>query len=213
MALTFRLRLLLDRFQPRERLLILIVLILLLGSAAYAAVWATGLNQHDRLRDRIEALRNEFTANQNVLLTLQEARNNPRTRTLSERNQALREELSALENRINRVTDVLIPPNRMANLLRELLVDNDLTLVRLDAQPAARIKTGDGDSGVVLYRHRLELDLQGSFPALLGYLEAIEAKPWQLFWDEISIETENYPQLKIRLRVHTLSDRKEWLNV
>ncbi|GGX45001.1 hypothetical protein [Saccharospirillum salsuginis] len=213
MALTFRLRLLLDRFQPRERLLILITLMLVLGFAAYGAVWVTGLTQHDRLRDRIETLRNEFTANQNALLSLQEAQNNPRARSLSERNEALREELSTLEDRINRVTDVLIPPNRMANLLRELLVDNDLTLVRLGVQPASEIQTGDGDSGVVLYRHRLELDLQGSFPALIGYLEAIEDKPWQLFWDEISIETDNYPQLRIRLRVHTLSDKKEWLNV
>jgi len=213
MALTFRLRLLLDRFQPRERLLILITLVLVIGFAAYGVIWTTGLTQHDRLRDRIETLRNQFTANQNALLTLQEAQNNPRARSLSERNEALREELSVLEDRISRVTDVLIPPNRMANLLRELLADNDLTLVRLGVQPASEIQTGDSDSGVVLYRHRLELDLQGSFPALLGYLEAIEAKPWQLFWDEISIETDNYPQLEIRLRVHTLSDKKEWLNV
>lgn len=213
MALTFRLRLLLDRFQPRERLLMLITLVLLLGFAIYGAVWATGLTDHSRHRERIETLRNEFTANQNALLALREALNNPRTRALSARNQALREELEALENRIDRVTQVLIPPNRMVSLLRELLPENELTLIRLDVQPAAQAQTGDGDPGVTLYRHQLELELQGSFPALVGYLKAIEGKPWQLFWDEISIETENYPRLDIRLRVHTLSDEEEWLNV
>lgn len=213
MAWTFRLRLLLDRLQPRERLLILITLILLLGFAAYGAVWYTGLSRHELVRDRIETLRNEFTANQNALLTLKEARNDPRTRRLGERNQTLRDELAALNNRIDRVTNVLIPPDRMAPLLRELLSENDLTLVRLEVQPAAQIQTGSGDDGVILYRHRLELDLRGRFTDLLGYLEAIEGKPWQLFWDEISIETDDYPQLDIRLRVHTLSDDEEWLNV
>ncbi len=213
MAWTFQLRLWLDRFQPRERLLMLISLVLVVGFLFQAGIWLSGLTHQDTLEQRIETLRKEFTANQNALIALQEAMNNPLARNLSEQNRALQDQLQELDNRISRVTDVLIPPDRMVTLLRELLNENGLTLQRLDVKPAARVQSSEGDPGVILYRHRLELDLQGNYTALMQYLDAIEAKPWQLFWDEISIETKNYPQLNIRLRVHTLSDQEEWLNV
>lgn len=209
----FPLRLLLDRFRPRERLLLLGVLVLVLALATQGLLWFTGLTDHSGQRARIEDLRNRFSSNQDALLTLQQARNNPRTEALGEQNARLEEQLSELDSRIERITEVLIPPETMVTLLRELLAGNDLTLVSLNVVPAAPIRNGTGDAGVMLYRHGLELELSGDYDALIGYLDSIESLPWQLFWDELGVETRDYPTLRIRLRVHTLSDQEVWLNV
>lgn len=209
----FSLRLQLDRLQPRERLLLLCTLVLTLGLLTQAVLWTTGFADHTQLEKRLNNLRNEFTANQNALLVLEQARNNPAVKALSERNQRLNEQLEELDNRVSRLTHVLIPPQTMATLLRQMLSGNRLQLKSLSVEPAERIQASDDEAGAPLYRHRLVLELSGSYSALEGYLKSIEALPWQLFWDELSVETHNYPTLNIRLRVHTLSDQEVWLNV
>lgn len=209
----FKLRLLLDRLQPRERLLLLGILVLLLAVATQSLLWSTGFAHHERERSRIDNLRAEFTANQNTLRTLQQAMNNPRVEALEERNAELKNDLQTLNQRIDAITDVLIPPQTMVTLLRELLNGNRLTLKRLQVEPAERVETGGNAASVTLYRHPMVLELNGDYDALVGYLKSIEALPWQLFWDELSVETEDHPRLNIRLRVHTLSDQEVWLNV
>jgi len=164
------------------------------------------------VRDQITRLQVQSTDNQNALLALEQARNNPQLQTLSNQNERLRRDVQQLNDRISGITEVLIPPNTMATLLRELLGSSDLTLVRFGALPAQPL--AEDDSGEAqLFRHQLDIELTGDFDALTGYLTTIEALPWRLFWDELSVETEQYPQLRIRLKVHTLSDQEAWLNV
>lgn len=210
---SFSLRLQLDRLQPRERLLLLCTLVLTLGLLTQGVLWTTGFADHTQLEKRLNNLRSEFTANQNALLVLEQARNNPAVKALSERNQRLNEQLEELDDRVSRLTHVLIPPQTMATLLREMLTGNQLQLKSLSVEPAERVQTSGDEAGVPLYRHRLVLELSGSYSALEGYLKSIESLPWQLFWDELSVETKDYPTLNIRLRVHTLSDQEVWLNV
>lgn len=208
----FGLRLQLDRLQVRERALLLAVLVLAFATATYGIGQYSGLTDHQAQREQIERLSRTLDANEEALATLRDARDNPRARTLIERNAELEDELAALEERIARITDVLIPPEQMVRVLRELLDHNNLTLVRLNVQPVTRVRDA-GEGATALYQHRLELDLTGHFDGLTAYLEAIEALPWQLFWDRMTIETRDYPRLDIRLRVHTLSGQEAWLNV
>lgn len=211
-ATTLKLRLLLDRLQARERLLLLLVLVALLGSLFYLAGRYSGLAEHQTERERLAQLRLEHNANQSALENLTRARDNPVVMQLSQRQAALEAELAALDARLANITEVLIPPQQMVSVLRELLDRSDLTLVRLALQPVTQARAADvGQSA--LYEHKLELTLTGTFDDLSAYLRALEALPWHLFWDRLSIETLNYPQLRIRLDVHTLSDQEIWMNV
>lgn len=208
----FRLRLLLDRFSARERLLLLITLAVILLAAVQAVLWATGLDNHEAQRDRITQLRQQYQQNQQALATLQQAQQSPRVQSLADQNRQLEAQLEALERQLTSLTDSLIPPNTMVALLRDLLDRDDLTLVRFTTLPVQALPRPD-DQAPELYRHALEMTLSGSYQGVMSYLGSIEALPWRLFWDELTLETENYPRLNIRLRVHTLSDQEEWLNV
>jgi len=211
-ALSLKLRLQLNRLQLRERLLLLIALALVLAAACYGLGLLSGISEHQLQRQRLEQLTQEHDANTAALSNLSTARDNPVVIQLSERNAALENELAELDARMANITEVLIPPQQMVSVLRELLDRSDLTLVRLAVQPVTEVRPADvGQSA--LYQHKLELTLTGSFDDLSAYLRALEDLPWHLFWDRLSIETTEYPQLRIRLDVHTLSDQEVWMNV
>lgn len=211
-TMLFQLRLLIDRLSIRERVLLLVAMVLVLAGISYGVLWFLGWADHSATRSQIAQLQEQTTSNLEAQQALEQARNNPQLQTLSDQNEQLREQVAALNDRISGITEVLIPPDTMATLLRELLGSSDLTLVRfraLPVQPLDQDDTGEAQ----LFRHQLDIELSGQFDALTGYLDTIEALPWRLFWDELSVETDLYPNLRIRLKVHTLSDQEAWLNV
>lgn len=59
----------------------------------------------------------------------------------------------------------------------------------------------------VVYRHGVELVLNGSYPALMSYLERMQNYPKRLFWSEAQLTTPDYPEVTLRVIIHTLSDR------
>jgi MSHA biogenesis protein MshJ len=211
-ATLFRLRLLIDRLSIRERVLALLSLVTVSILLSYSVLWYFGWDDQSQTQNRIEQLQTQTTDNRNALLAIEQARNSPQLQALSNQNERLRRDIQELNDQISGITDILIPPDTMATLLRELLGNSDLTLVRFAALPSQPVAENDS-ADASLYRHRLDIELTGSFEALTRYLETIETLPWRLFWDELSVETTQYPTLRIRLKVHTLSDQEDWLNV
>ena len=65
----------------------------------------------------------------------------------------------------------------------------------------------------MLYRHHLELELEGSYFDVLKYFEKVEGLAEQLYWDEMHFTMEEYPLGILRLEVHTLSTSEELIGV
>ena len=74
-------------------------------------------------------------------------------------------------------------------------------------------KPAPKDPERTIYQHSVEITLQGSYPDLLEYLAQLEKLSWQMFWGRISVDTEQYPRLRVTLTVQTLSLNKAWLIV
>lgn len=72
-----------------------------------------------------------------------------------------------------------------------------------EAPPATA--TEELPAGPVLYRHAVELEVRGDYNTLLDYLRAVEALPARLRSGQLQIETQGWPQLHMRLRIHSLS--------
>ena len=64
-----------------------------------------------------------------------------------------------------------------------------------------------------LYRHGVELTLEGSYPDLLAYLQALEALPQHLLWGGLTLSTDQYPKTVITLRLYTISRDRHWLEI
>jgi len=63
----------------------------------------------------------------------------------------------------------------------------------------------------LLYRHGVELTLQGAYPDMLDYMAALEAMPSQLFWAKAKLDAEDYPRARLTLVLYTLSLDQKWI--
>jgi MSHA biogenesis protein MshJ len=86
------------------------------------------------------------------------------------------------------------------------------------AAPAAKAgdkgaKPAPKDPERTVYQHSVEITLQGAYPDLVEYLAQLEKLSWRMFWGRISVNTEQYPRLRVTLTVQTLSLNRAWLIV
>lgn len=128
----------------------------------------------------------------------------------------------------------LVPPERMPAMLQDLLRQNrSVSLVAMRTLPVEtlgvagptatdtapggapageRDEPSAGPMGAV-YKHGVEITVQGSYLDLLRYLEGIEALPWQMFWGTVDVDGKDYPTVTLTLRLYTLSLDEAWLTL
>jgi len=138
---------------------------------------------------------------------------------------ALRDQLAEIDSKMQGLQRGLVPPERMAKLLEEVLArSRGLQLVSMRTLPTrqfdAPVKKGDkhaksapGRPERTLYQHGVELTLQGSFVDLHQFLSQLEKLPWQMFWGRLTVDAAEHPRLRVTLDVQTLSLNKAWLIV
>ena len=135
----------------------------------------------------------------------------------------LEQELQTVEERLRLKTVELIDPESMFDLMSELVYrDSKLKLLSLKrrevrtAIPAAAGTAEDGANGGEepgIFRHVLEIEFAGTYLDILSYMQSLEALDWKLLWDEIEIDAQKYPAIRVRLVMSTLSTRKEWVGI
>lgn len=145
-----------------------------------------------------------------------------------------RQQLQSLDERLRRFEDGLVPPERVPQLLAGLLNRSQgLRLVALRklpvtgvierpvatkpvtgaaAQPAQPAEAAvDGVSGSNVFRHGVEFQIEGSYPALLAYLAELEKSPEHVIWGGVKLKVGAYPLAVLTVTVYTLSLDKTWL--
>ena len=138
-------------------------------------------------------------------------------------------ELSELDQQISALAENLISPQKMTHVLQEMLTQiSGLKVIgvkSLIAQPllessvrktgAQRDNSGSKIAAPVLgiYRHRLIIEFEAEFEQTVEYLKALEALPWQIFWDSIDYTVEEHPKAHVTIGVSTLSLHEGWIGV
>lgn len=141
---------------------------------------------------------------------------NDPNRVLQDKIAQLLERHRRLDGDIARITDGMIAPEKMPALLGELLSERSgLKVQSIKTFPARQLLTAEqgSDEAPAIYRHDLELRLQGSFGQVQRYLESIESLQETLVWDVLDFTMEQYPRGELLLAVHTLSAREELIRV
>ncbi|HQU14554.1 MAG: hypothetical protein B7Z66_02815 [Chromatiales bacterium 21-64-14] len=138
---------------------------------------------------------------------------------------ALTTQIGALNTELKRYTTNLIPPAEMVKVLERILArEKGLRLLKVDSLPATPLLSEEPESKtssakktaathVGIYRRGITLEFDGTFPATLRYLNALEHLPWQLFWDRLDYRVEKYPKARVIITVHTLSLDEGWIGV
>jgi MSHA biogenesis protein MshJ len=121
----------------------------------------------------------------------------------------LRAELDKLAERIKSRLGGMLAPDQAASVLEQVLTQEaGLTLHKVNAwsEPMTATEAGTGASVAVsgIGRYELELQLEGSYLATLGYLRALEGLPWNFFWKGVEFEITEYPKARVTLQIYTL---------
>jgi MSHA biogenesis protein MshJ len=120
------------------------------------------------------------------------------------------QQLQQLRQRIGQLTDALVSPQQMLAVLRSLLqADQRLQLVALSNSTRERVELGEAYQDVRLYRHGLELTMTATYPGLVDYLNQLDQAPWQLYWQLLDYQVDQYPRGQVTLKVYTLSTQEE----
>jgi MSHA biogenesis protein MshJ len=65
----------------------------------------------------------------------------------------------------------------------------------------------------LLYRHGVQVVLQGSYLDMVNYMEALERLPVQLFWGKATLDAQEYPKARLTLTLYTLSLDTKWISL
>jgi MSHA biogenesis protein MshJ len=214
-----------DAFSLRERAAIF---------AAAALILLTLVNQLalDPMSQRQRRLSEQIRQDQEKIATIQAQIQESARAQASDPDAAKRERLQTLERQSNQLQDELktlhsglVAPNEMPTLLERILKRHGkLRLVSLKTLPPQDLSappTAEGketpSAGPVqaqaVYKHGVEIVVQGAYLDMLGYMSELEAMRGQLFWAQARLQAENYPDASLSLTLYTLSLEKKWLNM
>ena len=142
----------------------------------------------------------------------------------------MKTKLGELAARFAVMENSLVPPERMPNLLEALIGRNSgLRLISLRTLPvtpvldkgAAKAPEGalpadkpvEAPPAAGLYKHGVEIRLEGGYQELAAYLARLEKSPQKLLWSSASLSADKHPKLVLTLTVFTLSLDRTWLIV
>ena len=131
--------------------------------------------------------------------------------------EALRQKLAGMDASLQGMQNNLVSPDKMGTLLEDLLANNsNLRLVAMKTLPVANMlveKEAQDKQSSLLYKHGVQITVEGRYGDLLTYLASVEHLPWQVFWGGITMRAGAYPKATLTLTLYTLSLNKAWLSV
>lgn len=208
-----------DALAQRERVLVAVAL---LGGTAMLG-WVALI---DPVNTETRRLERTLLVQQDQIRTLQsqmaalQAGQSPEAQARTEL-AALKTQLGEMGHRLAAMESALVPPQRMAQLLESMIGGRSgLRLISLRTLPVTPVlekkEGGEKDGGVPgigggLFKHGIELRLEGSYAELTDYLARLEKLPQKLLWSSVSLSADKHPKLVVTLTVFTLSLDRAWL--
>lgn len=202
-----------DALSLRERAMVLAAAAAVLCVGFYLLQWSPLTAREARLAKQAAKAEGDRQALAAQLAELARARAADPDAALRARLAQIGAEMAEIDGFIADRRSQLVPPDRMAGLLRDVLSKRDgvqlLSLKSLAPQPVGAGGAGAGQ----MFRHGVELVLEGPYLELMGYLEALEHLPWRMFWGRAALDAAAYPKVTLSLTVYTLSTERTWLAV
>lgn len=145
---------------------------------------------------------------------------------------SVRQDIDTTSAGLMAVQKGLVAPDKIAPVLAHLLrVNGKLKLMSMKTLPVTGLnetavqsskaavpaaadaaKTAAAKPRELLYRHGVELVLQGSYLDMIDYMQTLETMPVQLFWGKARLDAQ-YPNSRLTLTLYTLSLDQNWMKL
>ncbi len=208
-----------DKLSLRERILIFFAVAFVLAALLNLVLLDPLFEQKKALTAQMIQRQEKIKQLQAQMAVLVQNRRDDSQAPLQARLAQLKQQLADQESYLQSHREHLIEPSRMAGLLEQVLNNNGrLQLLSLQTLPVSPLidqppAAAGGKVQKQIYKHGVQITVRGSYPELLRYVSALEKLPVQMFWGEVSLQTEQYPDSVLALTVYTLSLDKTWLTV
>lgn len=211
-----------DALSLRERSLVMAALL-----GAVALLWDFQLmgpleQQRKRHREQITAVQRDITRLESAVEEIAKTSAARPEAALREQADRLRADIQLLDERLRGLTAGLIEPRQMTRVLEQLLAHKSgLRLASLRTLPPEAVMpesaAGTGADGAAaaarIFKHGVELVLDGSYLDTLRFLEALEGLEWRFYWDRIELAVTDHPRATIKLTLYTVSLQEGWIGV
>ena len=217
-----------DGLSLRERVLVFAAAAFLVVSLIDSLFLTPLLNKQKALSSQVIQQQEKMKEIQSQIASLLQAKQNDANSPQRARVRQLRQQIADGDAYLKARRDKLVPPEKMAELLEQVLRKNDhLQLVALNtlpvslliepaadaasAQATAAAQTGAPEKQI--YKHGVQITVRGSYADLLQYLTTLEGLPTQMFWGAAKMDVVKYPTVELTLTLYTLSLEKTWLQI
>jgi len=208
-----------NALNERERIMILALSVVAIFIVFLELVISPLNQQYDIIDKQITSLQTQTTQLESQVKVLQTKQTRDPDFQEKQKLRLLNEQIANLNDSLKERMHGLIEPKQMAKVLEVVLAQNtDLKLQRvqsLGAVPLSPLKAKQGEEAEQLgiYRHGMQIEFKGSYLSTLEYLKALDALPWDFYWDVLELNVEKYPVSTILITVHTLSFHEGWIGV
>jgi MSHA biogenesis protein MshJ len=222
--------------KQRERGLVVLGSLVVMLVLSYLLVLQPQLAKRAQLNQQIVQQQTDTRALQEQVQALNQKRQNPDAVSRAQLVDT-QQQLRVVNNQFKELQQALVTPQEMAHVLEELLQHNHglqlkslrtLPMVSVSDMLAAKAekdgqKPGTTDKPVStpakegreawLYRHGVEITVQGRYGDMLAYLSELEQLPRRVYWGELRLSADTYPVAVLTVTLYTLSLEKMWLIV
>jgi len=209
-----------DGMSLRERIAIFVasvaVLLFLIDSIVLEPMFKRNRQLADEIRQQNMRLE---TANNGVALQMAAFSGNPDAAAELQL-AGLKRDAATMAGALRAMQHGLVAPEKMGQLLQQLLRSNGrLKLISLRTLPVTGMGGAAADAKAapaqreLLYRHGVEVVLQGGYLDMLDYMEALEGSPQQVFWGRAQLDAHHYPASTLTLTLYTLGLDEKWMTL
>jgi MSHA biogenesis protein MshJ len=213
----------LDARSRRERMLIFAAGLTVIVALIYGLGVAPALERRHTLNLRMADANAQISAAQAQKIELEQQLRQDPDASLRTRIAARRKEIADIDAQLAGLQRSLVPPERMGAVLQELVgEDRRVRIVRLHNIAATPLVEKDMDASIPktagaaigrhVFKHGVQVTVEGNYLDLLTYVARLEKQPWQVYWGRTTMVAE-YPKIQIELTLYTLSLDKAWLVV
>jgi MSHA biogenesis protein MshJ len=193
-----------DDMSLRERAMLFASISLVILLVAYAALLDPVLRKQKSLIDRVARDQNQINEIRTQIEQIVRAGDTKGRHPEQVAVDALERQIAELDRSLAAKQSGLIAPERLPALLKDILGrSKGVELESLRLLPGVPVKAGTGETS--LYRHGVELAVKGSYFELLQYLEELEKRSSVLLWGSVELQVDQYPDVRLRVVIHSLS--------
>jgi MSHA biogenesis protein MshJ len=224
----------LDARTRRERVLVFAAGAALVLFIVYGIGIGPALERAKELAARVADQKNQIAAATAQKAELERLLKQSPDVAIRERIAAKRKQIAEIDTKLSTLQRTLVPPESMGAVLEQLVgKEGRVRIVRLHNLPVAPLVERDGGPGAPgsgagpaaagasaaaqdgnrhVYKHGVQVVVEGPYLDLLAYVARLEKQPWQVYWGR-AVMNADYPKAQVELTLYTLSLDKAWLVV